>query len=104
MDGCKLIIEYEVDCTFKYPDEDTDKSGPKEDTDIVVHDKENETSKGKIRYSSPDIYFEYTAYSDSNLLSNTGKGVLKKTLVRSSWSFNAVIIECVDSRISRYQK
>ena len=56
MDGCKLIIEYEVDCTFKYPDEDTDKSGPKEDTDIVVHDKENETSKGKIRHSSPDIY------------------------------------------------
>ena len=72
MDGCKLIIEYEVDCTFKYPDEDTDKSV------IVVQDKENETSKGKIRYSSPDIYFEYTAYSDSNLLSNTGKSVFSQ--------------------------
>ena len=57
MDGCKLIIEYEVDCTFKFPDEDTDKSV------IVVHDKENETFKGKIRHSSLDIYFEYTAYS-----------------------------------------
>ena len=60
MDGCKLIIEYEVDCTFEFPDEDTD------------------TSKGKIRYSSPDIYFEYTAYSDSNLLSNTGKSVFSQ--------------------------
>ena len=50
MDGCKLIIEYEVDCTFEFPDEDTDKSG------IVILDKETEISKGKIRHSSPDIY------------------------------------------------
>ena len=50
MDGCKLIIEYEVDCTFKFPDEDNDKSV------IAVIDKEIETSKGKIRHTPPDIY------------------------------------------------
>ena len=50
MDGCKLIIEYEVDCTFQFPDEGTDKSG------ITILDKETEISKGKIRHSSPDIY------------------------------------------------
>ena len=50
MDGCKLIIEYEVDCTFEFPDEGTDKSG------ITILDKETEISKGKIRHSSPDIY------------------------------------------------
>jgi len=55
MDGCKLIIEYEVDCTFEFPDEDNDKSV------IAVLDKEIKTSKGKIRPTSPNIY-EYTAY------------------------------------------
>ena len=50
MDGCKLIIEYEVDCTFEFQDEDNDKSV------IAVIDKEIETSKGKIRHTSPDIY------------------------------------------------
>ena len=55
MDGCQLRIEYEVDCTFEFPDEDNDKSV------IAVLDKEIKTSKGKIRPTSPNIY-EYTAY------------------------------------------
>ena len=40
MDGCKLIIEYEVDCTFKFSEIDTGKG------DIITVDKEIE--KGKI--------------------------------------------------------
>ena len=50
MDGCKLIIEYEVDCTFEFPDENNDKNG------IAILDREPEISKGKIRHSLPDIY------------------------------------------------
>ena len=48
MDGCKLIIEYEVDCTFEFPKTDNGKGG------IVMLDKEVE--KGKISLSSCRTY------------------------------------------------
>ena len=69
MDGCKLIIEYEVDCTFEYPDEGNDK--------IAVLDKETETSKGKIRHSSPDIYLNRQPIP-IRICSNTGKSVFSR--------------------------
>ena len=51
MDGCKLIIEYEVDCTFEFPKTDNGKGG------IVMLDKEVEKGKIKILFFvMPDIY------------------------------------------------
>ena len=44
MDGCKLIIEYEVDCTFEFPKTDNGKGV------IAMLDKEVEKGKTKISF------------------------------------------------------